>query len=361
MKPKILRTDVNLHMIEGSLKDIEEIANVVTCPSHDEQTLLGEAGDADLILTCYDKITARVIQSARKLKGIVKYGVGVDNIDLDEATRRGIPVVNCPEYGSETVADHAFALMICLARRIIQIDGRMRSNSWIWPSPEYLGMDLFGKTLGIIGFGKIGKAMARRAAGFGMKTVAFDPYLKEKSTLRLPGLKAGACSGLTLSRAPLPRLQRRGLARPNGSTGRPDVRLVDLDFLLRFSDVVSIHCVLTPENRGLIGDIEFKKMKKTALLIDVSRAAIIDEAALVRALREGWIQGAGLDVFSEEPLSLHNPLLALDNVILTPHFAWYTKEAFERLESETVQRVLEILQGKTPKNVVNIEVFEKGR
>lgn len=323
MKPKILRTDADLHIIEGALKDLRKIADVVTCDSTDEETLAREAEDADLILVCYTRITARIIQSARKLKGIVKYGVGVDNIDLEEATKRGILVVHCPKYGSETVADHAFALMICLARKITQIDAMMRRKAWIWPSPEYMGVDLFGKTLGIIGFGKIGNAMARRAAGFGMKTIAFDPYVKDESR------------------------------------GPHHVKMVGLDVLLRRSDFVAILCVLTPETRGLIGEGELKKMKKTAFLIDVSRGAIIHEAALVRALSEGWIRGAGLDVFVEEPLRLGNPLLEMNNVILTPHLAWYTKEAFERLESETIQRALEILQGKTPKNIVNREILEK--
>jgi D-3-phosphoglycerate dehydrogenase len=323
MKPKILRTDADIHIIESKLEALSRVADVITCSSNDEETLARKAEDADLILVCYTRITARVIESAWKLKGIVKYGVGVDNIDLKAATMRGIPVINCPDYGSETVADHAFALMICLARKMIKIHNAVRERAWVWPSPEYMGVDLFGKTLGIIGLGRIGMAIARRAEGFGMTRIAFDPNAKEE------------------------------LAR------RHAIKLTDLDELLRLSDFVSIHCTLTPETTGLIGENEFRKMKKTAFIIDVSRGAIIDESALVTALDRGWITGAGLDVFSEEPLKTHNPLLAIDNVILTPHLAWYTKEAFERLESETIQRTSDILQGKTPKNVVNIEVLEK--
>lgn len=323
MKPKILRTDADIHIIESKLEDLSRFADVITCSSNDEETLAREAEDADLILVCYARITARVIESAWKLKGIVKYGVGVENIDLKAATKRGIPVINCRDYASETVADHAFALIICLARKMVKIHNAVRERAWVWPSPEYMGVDLFGKTLGIIGLGRIGMALARRAEGFGMNKIAFASYVKEE------------------------------FARKHA------IKLTGLDELLRLSDFVSIHCTLTPETIGLIGENEFKKMKRTAFIIDVSRGPIIDQSALLTALEGGWITGAGLDVFSEEPLSPHNPLLAIDNVILTPHLAWYTKEAFERLETETIQRALEILQGKTPKNVVNIEVLEK--
>jgi D-3-phosphoglycerate dehydrogenase len=323
MKPKVLRTNTEVEIGKKALNDLRKVADVVTSSSNNEETLTREAEDVDLIIVSHARITARIIESARKLKGIVKHGVGVDNIDLEAATKNGILVVNCPEYGSETVADHAFALMICFARKIIQIDKAIRRKGWVWPSPKYMGVDLYGKTLGLIGVGRIGRAMARRAGGLGMKIVAFDPYVKQDSV--------------------------RGL----------DLRFVSIDELLTLSDFISIHCVLTPETRGLIGKNEFQKMKKTAFLINVSRGAIVDEKALVTALKEGSIAGGGFDVFSEEPLSHDNPLLDMDNVILTPHLAWYSKEAFERVVKEAVHKVTEILQGKTPKDIVNIKVLEK--
>jgi D-3-phosphoglycerate dehydrogenase len=212
--------------------------------------------------------------------------------------------------------------MICLAKKLLQIDTLMRKNAWLWPSPEYLGSDLIGKTLGLIGFGRIGRAMANKALGFGMKLTIYDPYVN-------------------------PDLARDFQAD-----------FVNLDTLLQTSDVVSIHCILTPETEKLIGTTELKKMKKTAFLIDVSRGAIIEEKALISALQENWIAGAGLDVFADEPLLPRHPLLALNNVILTPHVAWYTKEAAERLELETLQRTLEILKGKIPQNLKNPEVLE---
>ena len=326
MKPRILRTDTEVHITGNTLNDLRRVADVVTSESNDEETLARDAEDADLIIVnCFTKITARVIETARKLKGIVKYGVGVDNIDLEAATRRGVLVVNCPEYGAETIADHAFTLMLCLARKIIEIDKEMRRRAWIWPSPEYMGVDMFGKTLGVIGLGRIGRAMTNRAGGFGMRILVHDPYVTDEL-----------------------------IRQYNGEA-------VSLDDLLRRSDFVSIHCISTSETRGLIGESELKKMKKTAFIIDVSRGAIIDEAAIITALKEGWIAGAGFDVFSEEPLSLDHPLLGMDNVILTPHLAWYTKGAFDRLEREAVQRALEILQGKRPKNIMNAQVLEKLR
>lgn len=149
MKPKILRTDAELNIAEGAMDRLREVADVQTCQSYDEDVLAGAAQDAELILTCYTRITAKVIETAAKLKGIVKYGVGVDSIDLAAATRRNVLVANCPDYGSDTVADHAFALLICLARRLVKIDRVMQQRAWAWPLPEYLGLDLSGKTLGL--------------------------------------------------------------------------------------------------------------------------------------------------------------------------------------------------------------------
>ncbi len=317
-KPKILRTDTEVRIGAGDLAYLGEFAEVVTPEAWDEETLARGAVDAELIVTSFfPTISAKIIESARKLTAIVKYGVGVDNIDLAAANARGVMVVNCPEYGSDTVADHAFALLICLARRIIQIDRATKAEAWVWPAPEYCGVDLTGKTLGLIGFGNIGRALSRRAAGFGMTRIAYDPYVDPESV------------------------------------ADDAVRFIAFDELLGRSDFISVHCILTPETRGLIGEAELKAMKRGAYLVDVSRGAIIDEPALVRALEEGWIAGAGMDVFPREPLTPDYPLLGMDNVILTPHLAWDTKEAHERLGKECVARILELLRGETPKNITN--------
>jgi D-3-phosphoglycerate dehydrogenase len=320
-KFKILRTDAELFIIEQYLKELSELAQVTTTERTDEAGLAEAARDADLILTCYINITAKVIESAGNLKAIVKYGVGTDNIDIAAASRRGVMVVNCPDYGTESVADHAFALMIALARRIPEIDRAMRQHAWIWPAPEWFGVDIAGKILGLVGLGRIGRAMARRAKGFGMKVLVADPYIDRKVAASL------------------------GIA------------LIGLDELLSRADFVSIHCVRTPETRGLIGEKAIARMKRTAYLIDVARGAIVDEDALIRALDAKRIAGCALDVFAEEPLGVDYPLLGRDNVILTPHFAWYTKEAFERCERDTFARIRDILEGRRPKNLKNAEAF----
>ena len=324
MKPKILITDDEVH-VENVIDGLKTIADVIRSANNHEQTLAREAENVDLIIvSCFTKITATVLKSAKNLKAVLKYGVGVDNIDLDAATQKGILVINCPEYGSDTIAEHAFALMICLAKKLLHVDALVREKGWLWPSPELRGTDLFSKTLGLIGFGRIGRAMARKAGGFGLKILVYDPYVNADLATNF------------------------------------NTEFVSLDTLLRTSDVVSIHCILTPETENLISANELRKMKKTAFLIDVSRGAIIDERAMLNALQEKRIAGAGLDVFSHEPLNQGHPLFDMDNVILTPHLAWYTKEAHERLEKETLQRTLELLEGRIPRNIMNPEVLRKG-
>jgi D-3-phosphoglycerate dehydrogenase len=317
-RPKILRTDVEVRLSDDDLARLAARADVVTPERWDEDSLAAAAVDAEIIVhSFFPTISAPVIEASANLKAIVKYGVGVDNIDIEAATRRGVMVVNCPDYGVDTVADHAFALLIALARKIIQIDRATKQTAWVWPSPEFIGMDLTGKTLGLVGFGNIGRAMARRAGGFAMQRLYYDPYVTE------------------------------------GSVADLGARSVDFETLLAASDFISIHCILTPETRGLFDEAALKRMKETAYLVDVSRGAIIDEASLVRALAEGWIAGAGIDVFPVEPLTPDYPLLALDNVILTSHLAWYTTEADRRLADECMDRVLEVLDGRRPRNVKN--------
>jgi D-3-phosphoglycerate dehydrogenase len=320
--PTILRTDAELHILEQEMDSLNRVAHVVTTASTDAEALAREAVDAHIILTCYTDIPARVIDAAKDLKGIVKYGVGVDAIDIEAASRNGVAVVNCPDYGSETVADHAFALLLGLARKIVKIDRAMRDKAWVWPAPEYLGVDLAGKTLGLLGLGRIGGAMARRGAGFGMECVAHDPYVSDETARRL------------------------------------GIGPVGFGELLERSDFLSVHCILTPETRAILGQREFKAMKDTAFLINVSRGAIAEESALISAIEDGWIAGVGLDVFPDEPLEPDFPLLGLDNVILTPHLAWWTEEAFDRVERETLSRITEIIDGKRPKYLKNPEIYE---
>lgn len=313
---KIIRTDCELECptVDRVLRDAgTDLVLLPETVSRDD--LARTAEDADLILMCYTPIPAEVINRAARLRGIVKYGVGIDAIDIDAARARSVPVVNIPEYGEETVAEAAFALMIALAKKLLPIHSAMQSESWIWPNSQWIGSDLAGKTLGLVGAGRIGRSMARMSgAGFNMKVLGFDPHLSA-AQMHAAGIEKS-----------------------------------DLHEMLGQADFVSVHCVLNDETRHLIGESELRLMKPSAMLINVSRGAIIDETALLEALQCGVLAGAGLDVFSREPLSRSGhalgPLYEMENVILTPHLAFYTREAMHRLEADVLERCFELLEGK---------------
>src|SRR6185503_20220780 len=266
---KAVRTDLELECpdIDAGLRAAGcELVLLPEAISEDE--LVTAVRDTDLLLMCYTPVTARVIQSTPKLKGIVKYGVGIDAIDIAAAIARGIPVVNVPEYAEETVAEGAFALMIALAKKLMPIGREVAAQGWAWPTARWMGLDLAGRTLGLIGTGKIGRSMARMAVGFRMRVIGYDPHVSADA-MRAEGIE----------------------------------KIAELPALLGASDVVSIHTVLNAETRHLIGARELGLMKPSAFLINVSRGAIVDEAALVAALQETRIAGAALDVYGREPLA----------------------------------------------------------
>ncbi len=314
---KIVRTDRELECphLDKALR--ENGYDLVLLPDDvDVEQLANETRDADLILMCYTPITAAIIDNAVKLKGIVKYGVGIDAIDIEAAKARRIPVVNIPEYAEETVAEGAFTLMIALAKKLLPLSGAMQREGWAWPEARWLGSDLADKTVGLVGTGRIGRSMARMAgAGFRARVLGYDPNVSA-ATMREYGIE----------------------------------KIDHLNAMLGECDFVSIHAVLNPGSDHLVGENELASMKSTAFIINVSRGAIIDEAALLAALKSGRIAGAGLDVYSQEPLAKSNhpmrELYAMDNVILMPHLTFYTAEAMQRLEQETLQRCNEILLGQ---------------
>lgn len=278
--------------------------------------LLEAVSDADLLLMCYTPITAGVIDAARRLKGIVKYGVGIDAIDTVAAMRRGIPVVNVPDYAEDTVAEGAFALMIALAKRLPAIGGAVAETGWVWPAQRWLGRDISGATLGLVGCGRIGRSMARMAGqGFRARVLGYDPHV-DAVTLRSAGIE----------------------------------KVDDLHEMLRACDFVSLHSVLNAETHGLIGRAELACLKSSAILINVSRGALVDETALVEAILAGRLAGVGLDVYSVEPLTkTGHPLSVLfdrPDVILFPHLTFFTAEAMNRLESDTLARCFEILEAR---------------
>jgi D-3-phosphoglycerate dehydrogenase len=312
---KAVRTDRELECPEIDAGLIARGVELVTLPEGiGEDALIEAVRDSDLLLMCYTPITAHVIAAAQRLKGIVKYGVGIDAIDIPAAMARGIPVVNVPEYAEETVAEGAFALMIALAKKLLPIGREMDAKGWAWPTPQWLGVDLAGRTLGLIGAGKIGRSMARMARGFRMRVIGYDPNVNADA------MRAGGIE-----------------------------KIDELHALLHESDVVSIHAVLNAETLYLIGARELAAMKRSAFLINVSRGAIVNEDALIAALREKSVGGAALDVFSQEPMHSGHPLAALyemDNVILFPHLTFYTQEAMARLTADTLARCCEILEGR---------------
>jgi D-3-phosphoglycerate dehydrogenase len=272
--------------------------------------------ECELLLMCYTPITSRVIASAPHLRGIVKYGVGIDAIDIPTAHARGIAVVNIPTYAEETVAEGAFAMLIALAKKLTSLQRKLCKEGWVWPTARWLGSDIAGKTVGIVGCGKIGSSMARMAgAGFRARVVGYNP---NKSSIKMQALGIEAYD--------------------------------NLHAMLAICDFVSLHVALSDSTRHLIGAAELAAMKPTAILINTARGALVDEKALLHALQDGSIAGAGLDVFSQEPLNQKNhPLRALysmENVILMPHLTFYTTEAMDRLESETLERCKEIIEGR---------------
>ena len=314
---KVVRTDSELECPEIDRVLREQGCELVLLPDGvNEDDLSRQVRDADLLLMCYTPITAKVINGAERLKAIVKYGVGIDAIDIKTAKARGIPVVNVPEYAEETVAEGAFALMIALARRLVPIHMAMQREGWVWPVSQWRSSDIAGKTVGLVGTGRIGRSMARMAgAGFRARVLGYDPYV-DAATMQAHGIE----------------------------------KCDDLHDLLGRSDFVSLHMALNDETRRIIGTGELAAMKRSAFLINVSRGALVDELALLAALKAGRIAGAGLDVFSQEPLdrTTHplRDLYEMNNVILSPHLTFFTDEAMLRLERDTLDRCFEALEGR---------------
>ncbi len=312
---KVVRTDRELEMTRTDATLRAWGGALVVLPDGTPEALLArEVADADLLLMCYAPITRAMIAGATRLKAIVKYGVGIDAIDIDAAREHGIPVVNVPAYAEETVAEGAFSLLMALFKRFKPIQAAMQADGWIWPESRWLAHDLSGKTLGLVGLGRIGRSVARMAGAFRMRVLAYDPRSSDE-----------AAAAVGVERCP------------------------DLEAMLARCDAVSIHATLNPSSRLLIGAAQLAVMKPTAVLVNVSRGEIVDEAALLQALQAGRLAGAALDVYGREPLTPQghplSPLYAMDNVILWPHLTFYTHEAMQRLEDDTLARCDEALRG----------------
>jgi len=286
----------------------------------------GVKGKDGLLCLLTDTIDAEAMDAGKNLKIIANYAVGFNNIDVVSATKRGIAVTNTPGVLTETTADMAWALMFAVARRVAESDKFLRAGKFKgWGPMMFLGSDIYGSNLGIIGMGRIGSATARRAAGFSMKVLYANPKRVDEKLEN--ELKA---------------------------------RFVSLEELLRESDFVSIHVPLTKETTHLIGERELRMMKKTAYLINTARGPIVDEKALVRALKEGIIAGAGLDVYEEEP-KVAPGLADLDNAVLCPHIASATVATRTKMAVMAAENLVAMLKGRRPPNIVNPEVLEGKR
>jgi len=296
-------------------------AEVVAAPDGDEKTLADLARDADAIITCFAMVTENVLRTATKCLMVSRYGVGVDNIDVDTATELGMVVAYVPDYCTDEVSDHTMALLLALNRRILPFDRFARTEGWGTLPLTLPVLRLRGKVLGLVGMGRIGREVCRKAQTFGMKVLAWDPYLSPEQF---------AAAG---------------------------VESASFESMLKEADFVSVHAPLNSETKGIISAREFGLMKPTAYIINCARGPVVDEAALINALHEKEIAGAGLDVLESPHPSPDNPLFTMDNVIITPHAAFFSQESFIELRTRASQAVVDVLSGRTPGNVANPQVF----
>ncbi|MFQ6064585.1 MAG: glyoxylate reductase [Candidatus Bathyarchaeia archaeon] len=324
-KPKVY---VTREIPERGLKMIKERFDAEVWPNYappPKRVIVQRVKDADALASLLsDKIDAEVFDAAPKLKIVSQLAVGFDNIDVKEATKRGICVTNTPGVLTETTADFAWTLLMAVARRVVEADKYVRTGQWKvgWHPNMLPGKDVYGATIGIVGAGRIGQAVARRAKGFNMRILYYDVI-------------------------PRPELERE-----------LNAKRVDLDMLLRESDFVSVHVPLLKETYHLMNEERLRLMKKTAYLINNSRGPVVDEKALYRALKERRIAGAALDVFEQEPTPIDNPLLTLDNLVVAPHISSASYETRSRMAEMVAENLIAFFEGRKPPNLVNPDALK---
>jgi D-3-phosphoglycerate dehydrogenase len=319
---KVLVTDYVWPSIEPEKAVLERIgAELVVAPDGSEDTLAGLAGDVNGILTCFAQVTDKVLRSAEKCIVVGRYGVGVDNIAVDTATELGMAVTYVPDYCVEEVSDHVMALLLTWNRRVAHFDRLVKTSGWGSLSLTMPILRLRGKKVGIVGFGRIGQVVCRKALAFGFEVLVSDPFVPAETATQL-----GA-------------------------------KMVNMQELLKESDFVTLHSPLIPETRNMIGAAELDLMKPTAFLINCARGPLIDEEALYEALKNNRIGGAGLDVLVDAHPAPDHPLLRLENTVITPHVAFFSEEAVLELEERAAGEVAAVLQGRMPENLVNKDVL----
>jgi glyoxylate reductase len=313
---------------QAALDLLRGIADVALWDSEDQpvprDVLLREVAQADGVLSLLtDRIDAEVMDAAPRLRVVANFAVGYDNIDVPAATRRKIVVTNTPEVLTETVADFAFCLILAAARRLVEADRYTRAGRWkTWEPMLLAGQDVHHATLGLVGLGRIGSAVARRAQGFAMRVLYYDV------------------------------VRRQDLEQSLGIAYRP------LDDVLREADIISVHVPLTEQTRHLIGPAQFALMKPTAVFVNTSRGPVVDQQALTDALARRRIFAAALDVFEVEPIRPDDPLLRLDNVVVAPHIASASVPTRTRMATLAAENLVAVLQGRRPPTPVNPEVLE---
>ncbi|MEO7911498.1 MAG: C-terminal binding protein [Roseiflexaceae bacterium] len=306
--------DLEAQVLRDSGLDI----NLVRLETRASEQLIPQVASADALIVQWANISSQVIDAMPQCKVISRYGIGVDMIDLAAASARGIIVANVHDYCIEEVSTQTIGFLLDLNRHTVRMNDHVRSGKWgVAPAPYGAPRRLKGQTLGIIGLGNIGRVVAQKAAGLGLKLVGYDPYANPAS---LDGL---------------------------------DVELIGLEQLLRSSDYVSIHCPLVEETRKLIGAPQLALMQPDAYLINMARGPIVDQAALYTALVDGVIAGAALDVLEQEPPDPSDPLLQMPNLIITPHASSWSRESLIQLRRGTAQNVVDVLQDRLPRSVVN--------
>lgn len=313
---KVVLTDYVWDKLDAETRILSDIAKIVSFKSASVDEFLAEAMDCDALLNTYaGPITADLMAKMPRCKIIARYGIGVDTIDVQAATDLGIIVTNNPTYCVDEVADHTMALILALVRKIAYYDRQVRDGRWNVSDGKPI-FPIGGSNLGLVGFGNIARQVAKRAVAFGMKVTFFDPAVEE---------------------SPL----------------HPGVKKVSFDALLEQADVISLHAPLNAQTHALMNDAAFARMRSTALLINVARGKIVDTDALVRALDQGLVAGAALDTTDPEPLPAVHPLRDRDNVILTPHAAWYSEASMQKLQAGAPSEVRRLFDGTWPINVVN--------
>jgi len=331
-RPKVMRVEkrnqiplpfANLEEIEA--KELAKVnADMIEVPCDTEDEIIAEAKDADVLLVVSAQITRQVLESLPKLKAVVRYGIGYDTIDVEAATNNRVLVVNILDFCLDEVSDHAIALLLTCAHQTAWMWQGIQQGHWSQVQANLAKVKpLYEQTLGLIGCGNIGRLTAKKAQAFKLTTIGYDPYIDK--------------------------------AKAEDS----NITLVNLPDLLKVSDYISIHTPLTKETRHLIGERELRQMKPTAYLINAARGAVVDEAALIKALQGRYIAGVGLDVFEKEPIKSDNPLLKMKNVVLTPHVAGHSSSSMQRLRLLVAQQAAAVLTGKWPHNLVNRTVNPK--